>query len=241
MGKNKVTTQRSGGKRRNVRLIRTGSFDSFVDIAEQYKKAVVMIEVVERRPRRIPFIGGFDLEMRREVTNVGTGFVCDRRGYIITNQHVIQGATEVLVHFNGEKKSVPARVIKSDYQLDLALLRTTLPPNTPVLRLGRSDQTRVGEWVMAIGNPLGLEHSVTVGVISAVNRPVTIGDRRYKQLIQTDAAINRGNSGGPLFNANGEVIGINTAVSHNSQGIGFAIGIDLVRSILRRWIPPDEK
>ncbi|WP_018133389.1 S1C family serine protease [Effusibacillus pohliae] len=217
------------------------SFDAFVQIAERYKRAVVLLEVIEqRRSRRAPFFGGMDymLELPKEVMNVGTGFVCDKRGYIITNQHVVQGADEVQVRFNGQKKPVAAKIVKSDYELDLALLKAPLPPNTPVLRLGRSNRVKPGEWVMAIGNPLGLEHSVTVGVVSAVNRPLTIGDRKYKQLIQTDAAINRGNSGGPLFNVNGEVIGINTAVSQSSQGIGFALGIDLVREMLRKWIPP---
>ncbi|MFC4766369.1 S1C family serine protease [Effusibacillus consociatus] len=241
MQKNKQTEVKRLVKKRGARSTQPGSFNSFVDIADRFKRAVVMIEVLQdRRQRRVPLFG-FDFvpESSNEVMNVGTGFVCDKRGYIITNQHVVQGASEVIVSFNGEKKSHSAKVIKTDYNLDLALLKTTLPPNVPALRLGNSREVRPGEWVMAIGNPLGLEHSVTVGVISAVNRPLTIGDRRYKHLIQTDAAINRGNSGGPLFNANGEVIGVNTAVSQSSQGIGFAIGADVVRSMIRKWIPPE--
>ncbi|BCJ85756.1 hypothetical protein skT53_07410 [Effusibacillus dendaii] len=203
----------------------------------------MLIEVRRPRQRRMPFFGPFEIfpEPNNEVTNVGTGFVCDKRGYILTNQHVVQGSPEVQISFYGQKKPTVARVVKSDTELDLALLKTSLPANTPVLRFARPDQVRLGEWVMAIGNPLGLEHSVTVGVVSAINRPLTIGDRKYDKLIQTDAAINRGNSGGPLLNVNGEVIGINTAVSQSSQGIGFAIGADSVRKVLQKWLPPDRE
>lgn len=217
-------------------------FNTFADIAEQFKSAVVMIEVLqERKPRRLMF-GVIELEANnREVTNVGTGFVCDKRGYIVTNHHVVQGAEQVQLRFYGKSEPVRALVVKADYELDLALLKTTLPKHTPALLLGRSNQVRVGEWVMAIGNPLGLEHTVTVGVVSAINRPLWIGGRHYKYLLQTDAAINRGNSGGPLFNASGKVIGVNTAVSQSSQGIGFSISIDVVRDMLKKWIPPDDK
>lgn len=245
MRKRKQTEPKSPRKRRSVRSVQPASLNIFAEIADQFKRAIVLIEVIqERRRRHFPFFEEFESlipERQREVTNVGTGFVCDKRGFIVTNQHVIQGADQILVGFHGEKKPVPAEVVKTDYKLDLALLKTSLPADIPVLRLGSSGQVRPGEWVMAIGNPLGLEHSVTVGVVSAVNRPLTIGDRHYKHLIQTDAAINRGNSGGPLFNLQGEVIGVNTAVSQSSQGIGFAIGIDLVRSVLSKWIPPDGK
>ncbi len=235
------------GRRNSVRSAKpTGlagpvKFNSFADIADRYKRAVVMIEVLQERKQYRPMFVPFDLEARREVTNVGSGFVCDNRGYVVTNHHVIQGADQVRLRFFGKKDPVPAQVVKTDDDLDLALLKTRLPKQIPVLRLGHSDHVRVGEWVMAIGNPLALEQTVTVGVVSAVNRPLWIGGRHYKHLLQTDAAINRGNSGGPLFNASGKVIGVNTAVSQSSQGIGFSIRIDVVRDMLKKWIPPDEE
>lgn len=221
-------------------LIGPLKFNTFADIAEKYKRSVVMIEVLqERRQRRQTLFGILETEPEnREVTNVGTGFVCDKRGFIVTNHHVVQNADQLRVRFYGDQKLVSAEIVDADYDLDLALIKATLPKNIPALRLGRSDQVRVGEWVMAIGNPLGLSHTVTVGVVSAINRPLWIGDRHYKHLVQTDAAINRGNSGGPLFNASGKVIGVNTAVSQSSQGIGFSISIDLVREKLKKWIPP---
>lgn len=236
------------GRRKGVRsskptgLVGPIKFNTFADIAERSKSAVVMIEVLQERKPRRPMFGVIELEPNnREVTNVGTGFVCDKRGYIVTNHHVVQGADQVRLRFFGKSELVSAQVVKTDYDLDLALLKTHLPKNTPALLLGRSNQVRVGEWVMAIGNPLGLEHTVTVGVVSAINRPLWIGGRHYNYLLQTDAAINRGNSGGPLFNASGKVIGVNTAVSQSSQGIGFSISVDVVRDMLKKWIPPDEK
>lgn len=168
-------------------------------------------------------------------TGIGTGFLISTDGYILTNQHVIENATSVMVQLNGKSQEISAQVVGSDRELDLAVLKIS-GSNYPVLPLGDSDKMRVGEWVVAIGQPYGLDHTVTAGVISAKGRPITIEDREYKNLIQTDAAINPGNSGGPLLNLNGEVIAINTAVNAEAQGIGFAIPINTVNDVLQDLI-----
>lgn len=168
-------------------------------------------------------------------TGIGTGFLITADGYILTNQHVIEDAASISVQLNGKTKEIPAQLIGSDRELDLAVLKID-GTNHPVLPLGNSDKMRVGEWVVAIGQPYGLDHTVTTGVISAKGRPVTIEDRNYKNLIQTDAAINPGNSGGPLLSLNGEVIAINTAVNAQAQGIGFAIPINTVNEVLKDLI-----
>lgn len=176
----------------------------------------------------------YDTSPRYE-TGIGTGFLITKDGYILTNQHVIENAASVTVQLNGKKKEIPAQVVGQDRDLDLAVLKIE-GSNYPVLTLGDSNKMRVGEWVIAIGQPYGLDHTVTTGVISAKGRPVTIEDRQYKNLIQTDAAINPGNSGGPLLNLKGEVIGINTAVNAQAQGIGFAIPTSTVSQVLKDLI-----
>jgi len=145
---------------------------------------------------------------------------------------VIDGADQIAVKLSGSSKGVSARLVGQDYELDLAVLKidgnsySTLP-------LGDSDKMRVGDFVVAIGEPYGLDNTVTTGVVSSRGRPVTIQDRNYKNLIQTDAAINPGNSGGPLLNLSGQVIGINTAVNESAQGIGFAIPINTAKGVLQ--------
>lgn len=165
-------------------------------------------------------------------TSVGTGFIFDKSGLIITNEHVIDGASEINVTISGMDDPVKAKVVGYDKDLDLAVIKVSVDKDLPVLTLGDSTKTEVGDWVIAIGSPYGLDHTVTVGVISAKGRPVTISDRLYKNLLQTDAAINPGNSGGPLMNTNGEVIGINTAVNASAQGIGFAIPTSTVKDVI---------
>lgn len=176
----------------------------------------------------------YDLSPQYE-TGIGTGFIITADGYILTNQHVIEDATSVTVQLNGKTEELPATVVGQDRELDLAVLKIE-GSNYPVLKLGDSDKMRVGEWVVAIGQPYGLDHTVTTGVISAKGRPISIEDREYKNLIQTDAAINPGNSGGPLLNLNGEVIAINTAVNVTAQGIGFAIPTATVNEVLQDLI-----
>ncbi|MCL6515741.1 trypsin-like peptidase domain-containing protein [Alicyclobacillus sp.] len=209
----------------------------FVSLVERFKKAVVGIEVVHEQTVNRPFSFGMPWE-RPESTyrtvNIGTGFIFDPRGYILTNEHVIHGASRVMLRQYGKKQAVPATVVGTDYRHDIAILKAPITVPDTVLRVGRSKNTKVGEWVLAIGSPLGLDHTVTVGIVSATERPLQIGDREYPNLLQTDAAINRGNSGGPLINLRGEVIGMNTAVSQSSQGIGFAIAADVLRETIRR-------
>lgn len=168
-------------------------------------------------------------------TGIGTGFLISSDGYILTNEHVIEDAVKVTVQMNGQADEIPAQIINSDRDLDLAVLKIS-GSNYPTLPLGNSDEMRAGDGVVAIGQPYGLDHTVTTGVISAKGRPITIEDREYKNLIQTDAAINPGNSGGPLLNLNGQVIAINTAISAEAQGIGFAIPINTVNDVLQKLI-----
>lgn len=164
---------------------------------------------------------------------LGSGFIISKDGYILTNEHVVDGASKLTVTVTGYSTPFTARLVGSDYDKDLAVLKIDAPKALPTLPLGKSENVMVGDWVIAIGNPYGLDHTVTVGVISAKGRPVTVEDRQYENLFQTDASINPGNSGGPLLNLNGEVVGINTAVNAQAQGIGFAIPTSTVQSILK--------
>jgi serine protease Do len=172
---------------------------------------------------------------------MGSGFVIDKEGHILTNYHVVEGADEivVLLENNGSEKEYAATLIGSDEKTDIALIKINRDENTPkefpFLKLGSSENLEVGEWVMAIGNPFGLSHTVTVGVVSALGR--SIGAGPYDEFIQTDASINPGNSGGPLINIEGDVIGINTAIisgnTGGNVGIGFAIPINIAKGILK--------
>ncbi len=154
---------------------------------------------------------------------LGSGFLITADGYLLTNEHVIDGAQQIQVTVAGQSQPVTAQVVGSDSNLDLAVLKINDGTNLPYLTFGNSDQTRVGSFAIAIGNPYGLDHTVTLGVISAKGRPISVQDHNYPNLLQTDASINPGNSGGPLLDLNGNVIGINTAVDVQAQGIGFAI------------------
>ncbi len=163
--------------------------------------------------------------------SLGSGFIFDAEGYIVTNNHVIAGADEVQVKLkNGIE--FDAEIVGTDAATDLALIKIKPDQNLPVLTLGDSDQLKVGQWVIAIGNPFGLEHTVTSGIISAKGR--LIGAGPYDDFIQTDASINPGNSGGPLINMNGEVVGINTAIVAGGAGIGFAIPINMAKSVINQ-------
>ncbi|MDX5362329.1 MAG: DegQ family serine endoprotease [Alphaproteobacteria bacterium] len=227
--------------------------ESFADLAEQLSPAVVNIatsQTVQSQRPDIPmpqfppgtpfeefFKDFFDRQQRgngqpRRVQSLGSGFVIDASGYIVTNNHVIDGADEIEVNF-ADGRTLPAELVGTDPKTDLALLK--VEPDEPLVSVsfGDSNASRVGEWVMAIGNPFGLGGSVSVGIISARNRDINAGP--YDDFIQTDAAINRGNSGGPLFNMNGEVVGVNTAIispSGGSIGIGFAIPSTLAKSVV---------
>ncbi|MDI3291498.1 Do family serine endopeptidase [Polyangium sp. 15x6] len=162
-------------------------------------------------------------------TALGTGFIIDPEGFIVTNAHVIEGADDVKVRLADEREFA-ADVVGRDTKLDLALLKLRGASGLPVAALGSSEALRVGEHVLAVGNPFGLGHTVTLGIVSAKAR--SIGAGPYDDFIQTDASINPGNSGGPLFNWKGEVIGINTAIRAGANGIGFATPVDALRDIL---------
>ncbi len=165
----------------------------------------------------------------QERRSLGSGFVIDAQGYVVTNNHVIEQADEVMVRF-ADDRSYPAKVVGRDERLDIALLKLEGAGSVSPVVLGDSDALRVGEYVIAVGNPFGLGHTVTMGIVSAKDR--TIGAGPYDDFIQTDASINPGNSGGPLFNLRGELVGINTAIHRQGQGIGFAIPINMVRDVV---------
>ena len=185
--------------------------------------------------------GGQQRPREQVVQAAGTGFIIDKAGFILTNNHVVEGATKIKVSLYGEDddQEYDAKVIGRDPLTDSALIELTEKPDhtLPEAKFGDSAQMQPGDWVMAIGNPFGLAHTVSVGVISALERPFTVAEGRSAQVLQTDAAINPGNSGGPLLNLRGEVIGINTAIYTDARqqgniGIGFAIPSNTVRELL---------
>ncbi|MDR1945611.1 MAG: Do family serine endopeptidase [Desulfovibrio sp.] len=164
--------------------------------------------------------------------SLGSGFIISSDGYIVTNNHVVEGADVVTVHLGGKNKEdnkYTAEIVGSDPETDLALLKINAT-ELPFLKFGDSQILEVGEWVLAIGSPLGLDHTVTAGIVSAKGRNIQSGS--YDDFLQTDASINRGNSGGPLLNMNGEVVGINTAIAQRAQGIGFAIPSSMAERII---------
>jgi serine protease Do len=183
--------------------------------------------------RRGPREGAPDSESSFQQRALGTGFIVDNRGHVVTNAHVIAEADTVRVKLADERE-LNAKVVGRDDKLDLAVLELVGATDLPVASLGSSESLRVGEYVVAIGNPFGLGHTVTMGIVSAKSR--TIGAGQYDDFIQTDASINPGNSGGPLFDLRGQVVGINTAINPAGRGIGFAIPVDMLKDILPQLI-----
>jgi serine protease Do len=169
--------------------------------------------------------------MQREFKqpSLGSGFIIDKDGYVVTNNHVIEDADQIKVKLKDEHE-FDAKIVGRDPNTDIALLKIESAQDLPTVKLGDSDALKVGQWVVAIGSPFGLEHTVTAGIVSAKGR--VIGSGPYDDFIQTDASINPGNSGGPLLNLKGEVIGINTAIIASGQGIGFAIPVNLAKDII---------
>ncbi len=168
-------------------------------------------------------------------TSFGSGFIISPDGYVLTNHHVVDGATEVIVHLT-DRRELKARVVGSDPNSDVALLKIEAG-GLPVLRLSDSRNLKPGQWVLAIGSPFGFDHSVTAGVVSGLGRPSLDSSQRYVPFIQTDVAINRGNSGGPLLNTSGEVVGINSQIFSNSggyMGVSFAIPIEVAMNAVRQ-------
>ena len=205
-----------------------GAPAGFADIVQRVNPAVVHVEVIETGRKNvhegIEDAPELDVPGRGE----GTGFVVDPSGYILTNHHMVPGPAKIRVRL-ADKREFPARLVGADPSTDLALLKIEAGV-LPVVPLGDSDRLRVGDWVCAIGNPLHFDHTVTVGVVSSKGRKIF--NASFDSYIQTDAAINPGNSGGPLINLAGEAVGINAAVSSEGQGIGFAVPINLARSVL---------
>ncbi|NQT68577.1 MAG: DegQ family serine endoprotease [Desulfobacteraceae bacterium] len=169
--------------------------------------------------------------------SLGSGFIIGKDGYIVTNNHVVENADKIEVILKNEKE-YEAEIIGRDPNTDLALIKIKSGHNLPELKFGDSDALKVGQWVMAIGNPFGLDHTVTAGIVSAKGR--VIGSGPYDDFIQTDASINPGNSGGPLLNMQGQVIGINTAIIASGQGIGFAIPVNLAKGVIDQLLQSGE-
>jgi serine protease Do len=227
---------------------------SFADVAEMVNPAVVSITATERvQPRdrgRAPFHGDpfeffFGPQQRRRSPggrgeepyleqSGGSGFLISDDGYIVTNYHVVEDANRIQVNLSGDQRNYEAEVVGSDPSTDLALIKIDVDKRLPYLAFGDSDSLRIGDWVLAVGNPLSYEHTVTVGVVSAKGRQLRnlSPDPSLDNFIQTDAAINFGNSGGPLVNMAGEVVGVNTAISSVGQGIGFAVPVNITKEVM---------
>jgi serine protease Do len=223
---------------------------NFSELAEKAGPAVVNIRTVKtitgggpvfrqfQRDPRAPegpfkdfFERFFGEDMQREFKqpSLGSGFIIDREGIVVTNNHVIEDADQIKVKLDDETE-FDAEVLGRDKNTDLAVLKIKPDRELPTLSFGDSDKLKIGQWVVAIGSPFGLERTVTAGIVSAKGR--VIGSGPYDDFIQTDASINPGNSGGPLLNMDGEVIGINTAIVASGQGIGFAIPVNLARNVI---------
>ncbi len=234
---------------RNVAAFSNG-LPSFAGLVNQAKPSIVNISttaVIKGPGGQGPFVGPnnpfkdffgddfldkfFGNGPRREYKqrSLGSGFIIDKDGYILTNNHVVEKASTIKVKLSDEKE-YDAKIIGRDPKTDIALIKIDVRQSLPVAVLGDSNALQVGDWVVAIGNPFGLEHTVTAGIVSAKGR--IIGAGPYDEFIQTDASINPGNSGGPLLNLKGEVVGINTAIVSGGQGIGFAIPINVARDML---------
>ena len=222
---------------------------SFADLAEKLMPSVVNIsttQTITTRNNPFPFqfppgspfedmFKEFGTPKERKTSALGSGFIIDKKGIVVTNNHVIQGAEDIVVRVEGNK-DYKAKVLGADPGMDLAVLQIETKDTFKSVQFGNSDKARIGDWVIAIGNPFGLGGTVTAGIISARNR--SIGLSRYEDFIQTDASINQGNSGGPLFNMNGEVVGINTAIlgQSGSIGIGFSIPSNSAQRVINQLI-----
>ena len=226
----------------------------FVDVAQHVRPAVVHLGTIQRaKSRRGPnlpqgnddpffrdffnqFFGSEGPDSRSEFRRpgLGSGVIIDKRGLVLTNFHVVKGADEILIRLS-DKREYRGQILGTDPKTDLAVVKFHPDQEITVASLGNSDALRVGEWAIAIGNPFGLDQTVTVGVISATGRS-DVGIATYENFIQTDASINPGNSGGPLVNLKGQVIGVNTAIVAAGQGIGFAIPINMVKRVVDQLV-----
>lgn len=211
---------------------------AFIEVSEKVTPSVVNIQAarVNRGPQLGPLFEDFFNELFRgrslppqRSRSLGSGVIISADGYILTNEHVVKGAEEIKVKLSDDR-IYDGRLVGSDPRTDVAVLKIDSDEELPAAVLGDSDRLQVGQWALAIGNPFGLDRTLTVGVVSATGR-TDIGIEDYEDFIQTDASINPGNSGGPLLNIYGEVVGINTAIVASGQGIGFAIPINMARTI----------
>src|SRR2546426_1690437 len=219
--------------------------DAFANVADRVTPAVVNVSAIPRKDAppqdlerfRDLFGDEFVERFRRrrdEPRASGSGVIVDPAGYILTNNHVVENAQAIIVRLSDARK-LPARLVGRDVKTDLAVLKVDGAGPLPVAELGDSDRLRVGQWVIAIGNPFGLDRTVTAGIVSATAR-TRVGVATYENFIQTDASINPGNSGGPLLNLDGKVVGINTAIVASGQGIGFSIPVNMARDVMRQLI-----
>jgi serine protease Do len=214
---------------------------SFAELAKRTQPAVVNISTSKTiKLRRVnPFYDDFyenyfqSHPSLRKQNSLGSGFIINKEGYILTNNHVVNGADEIQAKLS-DGRVFDAQIVGVDLKTDIAVIKINAKDSLPTVNLGDSDVLDIGDWVIAIGNPFGLSHTVTAGIVSAKGR--VIGAGPYDDFIQTDASINPGNSGGPLFNMKGEVVGINTAVIASGQGIGFATPINIAKTVIPQLI-----
>ena len=219
---------------------------AFIEVSAKVTPSVVNISaervrMVERlSPLFEEFFGDFFRMPRSEQRerSLGSGFILSEDGYILTNEHVVSGAEQIKVRLT-DQRVYPGQVVGVDPKTDVAVIKIETDESLPAVVLGDSDRLKVGQWALAIGNPFGLDSTLTVGVISATGR-TDVGIEDYENFVQTDASINPGNSGGPLLNIYGEVVGVNTAIVASGQGIGFAIPINLARQIADQLITSGE-
>ncbi len=239
----------------SVSVVEASSLPNFADLAEKVGPSVVNISTEKNAsPNRQQGLDNFMRNMppgfekffeqfqpfqqqprQRKRRSLGTGFIISADGYIVTNYHVVGGADVININLQGatgKSDSIPAKLVGSDEETDIALLKVDVKEKLPFLAFADSEKARVGEWVLAIGNPFGLGHTVTAGILSAKGRNINSGP--FDNYLQTDASINPGNSGGPLLNMSGEVVGINTAIIASGQGIGFAIPSSMANNITQQ-------
>ena len=242
-------TAKASAQKIDPRAVLQAMEEAFSTVADRVTPAVVNVSTVSRRPALGPgdeserfreqfgdelFERYFKRRPREEPRASGSGVIVDRSGYILTNNHVIENAQDITVRLSDSRK-LPATLVGRDPKTDLAVLKVDAAGPLPTAELGDSERLRVGQWVIAIGNPFGLDRTVTVGIVSATAR-TRVGVTTYENFIQTDASINPGNSGGPLLNLDGRVVGINTAIVASGQGIGFSIPINEAKTVMAQLI-----
>lgn len=237
-------------KQRKIKIVKSAAThpaNYFVSVIRKVRRGVVAILTEKTEQTKslqehylkffsTPYPHPFHRPQMKTTNHFGSGFVIHSNGMILTNHHVIQQASKIWVKLDSDNQLYPAEVLGNDPQNDLAVLKIQSKKPLKVLPLGSSRNTQIGEWVVAIGNPFGLEQTATIGIISGKYRSLKVDNRLYRNILQTDAAINPGNSGGPLVNLNGQVIGINTLIIYPSQSIGFSIPIEEVYPLIQRYL-----